>query len=79
MNGPPERPEALSPAERSLHEHLELLRVDAPLPPSSMVAKIVRAARWQQAVRRPLLAAGALAAAVIDGVRLLFGSATGRP
>ncbi len=78
MNGPQEPPEAMTPAERGLHGHLELLRVDAPPAPSSMVAKIVRAARWQRAVRRPLLAMGALAAAVIDGVRLLFGSPTSR-
>ncbi len=78
MNGPQEPREALTPAERGLHEHLEVLRLDAPPPPSSMVAQVVRAARWQRAVRRPLLAVGALAAAVLDGVRLLFGSPTGR-
>ncbi|MDQ6819808.1 MAG: hypothetical protein M3076_05620 [Actinomycetota bacterium] len=47
-------------------------------PPASMVAKIVRAARWQRAVRRPLLAMGALAAALGDGIRSLLGSPTGR-
>lgn len=78
MNGPPEPPEALSPAERRLREHLELLRTDLPTPPAPMVAKIVRAARWQRAVRQPLTAIGALAAAVGDGFRLLLGSQTPR-
>ncbi len=78
MNGSPDPPEALSPAERGLNEHLQLLRIDAPLPPAAMVAKIVRSVRWQQALRRPLLAVGALAAAAIEGIRLLFGSPTRR-
>jgi len=43
-----------------------------------MVPKIVRAARWQRVARRPLLAIGALAAALGDGIRLLLGSSTGR-
>ncbi len=78
MNQPPETPEDLSPAERSLHEHLELLRIDALPPPASMVATIVRTARWQRAVRRPLLAVAALAGAVSDGLRLLLGPRPGR-
>jgi hypothetical protein len=43
-----------------------------------LVARIVHAARWQRAVRRPLVAVGALAGAVADGVRLLLGSRTRR-
>ncbi len=78
MNGPHQPPEALSPAERRLHHHLELLKADAPPSPPSMVPKIVRAARWQRVARRPLLAIGALAAALGDGIRLLLGSPTGR-
>jgi hypothetical protein len=43
-----------------------------------MVTHIVRTARWQRAVRRPLLAFAALAAAIGDGVRLLLGSRASR-
>jgi len=78
MNGPDEAPEALSPAERRLHEHLELLRTEPLVAPAPLVARIVRAARWQRAIRRPLVAAGALAGAIVDGVRLLLGSRTRR-
>jgi hypothetical protein len=78
MNGPDEPPEPLSPAERRLDEHMELLRTDAPAPPAPLVARIVHAARWQRAIRRPLVAVGALAGAVLDGVRLLLGSRTRR-
>jgi hypothetical protein len=78
MNGPDEPPEVLSPAERRLHEHMELLRTEPPAPPAPLVARIVHAARWQRAIRRPLLAIGALAGAVADGVRLLFGPRTRR-
>jgi hypothetical protein len=78
VNGPEERPEALSPAELRLHEHMELLRTEPPAPPAPLVARIMHAARWQQAIRRPLVAVGALAGAVADGVRLLFGPRTRR-
>jgi hypothetical protein len=78
MNGPDEHPETPSPAERRLDEHMELLRTDAPVPPAPLVAQIVHAARWQRAIRRPLVAVGALAGAVADGVRLLFGVRTRR-
>lgn len=78
MNGPDEPPDTLTPAERRLDEHMELLRTDAPVPPAPLVARIVHAARWQAAIRRPLVAIGALAGAVADGVRLLFGSRTRR-
>ncbi len=74
MNRPPEPLEPLSPAEHRLIEHLQLLRTDAPIPPPPMVGQIVRAARWQRAVRQPLLAISAMAAAVGEGVRLLVGS-----
>ena len=72
MNGPEERPDELSPAERRLGEHMELLRTEPPVPPAPLVARIMHAARWQRAVRRPLVAIGALAGALIDGLRLLF-------
>jgi hypothetical protein len=78
MNGPEEPPEALSPAERRLHEHMELLRTEPPVAPAPLVVRIVHAARWQRAIRRPLVAVGALAGAIVDGLRLLLGSRTRR-
>jgi hypothetical protein len=77
-NGPREPSEELTPTERRLKEHLELLRTDPPTGSALMVTQIVWAARWQRAVRRPLLAFAALAAAISDGVRLLLGSRAGR-
>ena len=74
MNGPEEQPDALSPAERRLGEHLQLLRTDPPAPPAPLVARILRVARWQRAVRGPLVAVGALAGAVLDGLRSLLAS-----
>jgi len=66
----PERGEP-SPAERRLGEHLELMRVAGPEPGHSLVRRIVRTARWQRALRAPLLVAGVIAAAVVDGLRRL--------
>jgi hypothetical protein len=79
MNGPEGPSDERGPAERRLNEHLELLRSDPPQGPSLMVVHIVRTARWQRSIRRPLLAIGALAVAIGDGVRLLLGSPTDRP
>ncbi len=78
MTASGEPPESLSPAERRLEEHLQLLRADAPSPPAPLVAQIVKTARWQRAVRHPLLAAGAVAAAVGDAIRLLLGTPSNR-
>ncbi len=74
-----EPPEPLSPAERRLEQHLQLLRSDAPRPPAALVANIVKAARWQRAVRRPLLVVGTLATTVSDAIRLLLDSPSNRP
>lgn len=79
MTTPDNPSETPSPAERRLGEHLQLLRADAPTPPARMVPSIVRAVRWQRAIRRPLLAVGTLAATVGDAIRLLFRSPTSRP
>ncbi len=78
MTAAGEPPEPLSPAERGLEEHLQLLRADAPSPPAPLVGDILKAARWQHAVRRPLLVVGAVAAAVSDAIRLLLGSPSKR-
>lgn len=73
MNETGEAPEARTPAERRLEEHLALLRMDPPQPSVALVPRIVHTARWQRAVRRPLLAMGALVGALFDGLRLVFG------
>jgi hypothetical protein len=78
MSAADEPPETLSPAERRLGDHLQLLRAQAPQPPTALVARILRGARWQRAVRRPLMTIAMLGAAVADGIRLLFGSPRNR-
>ncbi len=67
-----EPPEELSPAERRLERHLDLLR-DAPDAPASLTEQVLRSARWQKAIRAPLISIAHLAAASIDTVRLLLG------
>lgn len=68
----PDGPDELTPAERSLTRHLELLRSDPPAAPRTMDSKIMRTARWQRTIRRPLLTIGHFAEAIRDGVRLLL-------
>ena len=74
MNDEPEPREERSPAEQRLGEHLELIRVSGPEPGRSLVRRIVRTARWQRALRAPLLVVGMIAAAVTDGLLRLVGS-----
>ena len=66
-------PDDLTPAERRVREYLQGLRLDGGAVPASLAGSVVRTARWQRAVRTPLHAAGVLAAAVADGVRLVLG------
>jgi hypothetical protein len=66
-----------TPAERRLGEHLDLLRTDPPPSTALSVDAIVRRARWQRAIRRPLLTIGALTASVLEGIRLFFGPRAG--
>jgi hypothetical protein len=68
-----EPPEELSPAERRLEQHLALLR-DTPEAPASMTVQVLHSARWQHAIRAPLLSVAHLTAAAIDTVLLLAGS-----
>jgi hypothetical protein len=68
----PDTPEDLTPAEQALDGHLALLRSDAPQPPATMDLQIVRRARWQRSVRRPLFTIGHFVAAIRDGIRLLL-------
>jgi hypothetical protein len=74
MNGS-DPPEDLTPAERALERHLELLCLDGPVPPVGMDRHIIHRARWQRTIRRPLLILGHFARAFGDGLRLLFAPA----
>jgi hypothetical protein len=62
----------LTPAERRLTQHLELLRASPPTAAPQLVTTVLRGVRWQRAVREPLVLAGAVAGAVFDGLALLF-------
>ena len=72
LDAPDDAPDELSAAERALEQHLALLRVEQPVPPSAMDSHIIRTARWQRTIRRPLVTMGHLVAAVRDGIRLLI-------
>ena len=61
----------LTPAERSLAKHLELLRASPPTGAPGLVPRVIRGVRWQRAIRDPLLLVGAVAAAVAEGLGLL--------
>lgn len=63
----------LPPVERRLDAHLELLRQHPPHAPAMFVERVLRAARWQRAVRQPLLALAQTSAAILDGLRILLG------
>lgn len=63
-----------SAVEQRLYEHLELLRATPVRPSTALAPRVVRAARWQRAVRAPLRVAGMIAAAFLDGVVGLFAS-----
>jgi hypothetical protein len=72
MSTSPNGPE--TPAEARLRELLEPLRADAPEPPDALVPRLLRTVRWQRTVREVLDTAGALAAVVGDGLRVLVGA-----
>jgi hypothetical protein len=63
----------VSESEDRVAEYLGELRDEPPAPGTGLTSSIVRRARWQQAVRRPVKAVGALAAAVGDGLALVLG------
>jgi hypothetical protein len=67
----------LTPAERRLTQHLELLRASPPTAAPQIVATVLRGVRWQRAVREPLALVGVVASAVLDGLALLFGPPAG--
>jgi hypothetical protein len=72
-NGDPPADE-LSPAEQRLDEHLELLRANPPTAAPDLITRIVRTARWQAAVRDPLVLIGAVALSLGESIRLVFGA-----
>ncbi len=71
--------EELTPAERRLSEHLELLRSSPPTTAPDLIAGILRRARWQTAVRDPLIFVGVVSAAIIESLTLLSSSPAGEP
>jgi hypothetical protein len=77
MNAGDPPPDDLTPAERRLAEHLELLRDSPPTGAPQLVTTVLRGVRWQRAIREPLVLAGAVASAVADGLALLFGPPAG--
>ncbi len=72
MNGSGDDRDESTAAEQRLGEHLQLLRADAPQAPALIARRVIRSARWQSAVRRPLLAIGGLTATVGHALRLLL-------
>jgi hypothetical protein len=71
--------EHLGPAERRLSEHLELLRASPPTAAPDLITRIVRRARWQHAIRGQLILVGAVASAIVEGLRLLLRPAPSQP
>ena len=62
----------LSPAERRLTQHLQMLRTSPPTGAPELVARVIRGVRWQRAIRDPLVFVGIVAAAVVEGLDLLI-------
>lgn len=75
---PDDSADELTPAEQALNDHLQLLRSSPPETDRTLIVGVVHSVRWQRAVRRPVIAAAALAAAAVDGIRLLFGGRSRR-
>jgi hypothetical protein len=71
-------PDDLTPAERRLRQHLELLRASPPESTPLLVPRVIRGVRWQRAVRDPLVLVGAVTAAVAESIGLLFPPSAGR-
>ena len=63
-----------TPAEERLLTHLNDLRRNPPAPGAELASIIVRTARWQRAARPYLLAVGALAMSVAEGIRVDVGA-----
>jgi hypothetical protein len=67
----------LTVAERRLSEHLELLRASPPTAAPELIARIVQRARWQGAIRDPMVFVGVVVAAIGEALTLLSGSSAG--
>jgi hypothetical protein len=65
--------EDLSPSERRLLEHLELLRAAPTAAQPELIERVIRRARWQRVIRDPLVLIGTVAAAIGEGLLLLIG------
>jgi hypothetical protein len=78
MNAGDSPADELTPAERRLSEHLELLRASPPIVAPGLVPRVLRGARWQRAIRDPLVLAGAVAAAAAEGLSVLLKPPAGR-
>ena len=63
--------DADGPAERALEERLEVVRALSPRADAGLAAAVVRAARWQRAVRAPLILGGLLARSAVEALGLL--------
>lgn len=68
----------LTPAERRLAEHLELLRASPPSTSPQLVPRVIRSVRWQRAIRDPLRLVGAVAAAVVEGLSIALKPPAGK-
>jgi hypothetical protein len=78
MNAGDSTADELTPAERRLTEHLELLRASPPTVAPGLVPQVIRGVRWQRGIRDPLLLVGAVAAAVAEGLSVLIKRPAGR-
>ena len=72
MNAGDSPADDLTPAERRLAQHLELLRASPPIGGPELVPRVIRGVRWQRAIRAPLVFVGAVTAALAEGAALLF-------
>jgi hypothetical protein len=78
MNAGDSTADELTPAERRLSEHLELLRASPPIVAPGLVPRVLRGVRWQRAIRDPLVLVGAVASAIAEGFSVLFKPPEGR-
>lgn len=66
-------------SEERVAAYLDELRDDPPAPDAQHARSVVRKARWQEAVRTPVKAVGALTLALGDGLALVFGLRKRKP
>jgi len=64
--------EDLTPAQRRLSEHLQLLRSNPPTSTPESADRILSRARWQGAIRDRLIFIGAVSGAVVESLSLLL-------